>query len=302
MPEIELSHGTIEYSDQGSGPVVVFIHGLLVNGRVWERVVPGVAAHARCIVPELPLGSHPRPMRLDADLTPPGLAALIAEFLQRLELQDVTLVGNDTGGALCQLVVTQHPQRIGRLVLTNCDAFEHFPPKAFKPVIKAGSRPSALAVLDLFARLPGVAGAAMRLAPLTVDPIPGELLKAWLAPLHDRRIRRDAAKAMRDISAEHTLEAAERLPLFDRPVLIAWGTRDKFFVIGDGERLAALFPDARLERIDDARTFVQLDAPERLAELIVEHVTAADDHPTAAREAVTTAQATRAGQGVDDDG
>jgi pimeloyl-ACP methyl ester carboxylesterase len=277
MPEIELSHGTIEYSDQGSGSAVVFIHGLLVNGRVWERVVPAVSAHARCIVPELPLGSHPRPMRPDADLTPPGIAALIAEFIERLELDDVTLVGNDTGGALCQLVVTGHPQRIGRLVLTNCDAFEHFPPAAFKLVIKAGGRAGALAVLDLFARVPAVRRGAMGLAPLTMQPIPDEMLKAWLAPMHDRRIRRDAAKAMRAISPEHTLKAAERLPLFDRPVLIAWGTRDKFFEIEDAERLAALFGDARLERFDDARTFVQLDAPERLAELVLQHIGAAVD-------------------------
>jgi pimeloyl-ACP methyl ester carboxylesterase len=288
MPEIELSHGTIEYRDHGSGPTVVFIHGLLVNGRIWERVVPTVSEHARCIVPDLPLGSHPRPMAADADLTPPGLAALIAEFLERLELTDVTLVGNDTGGALCQLVVANHPERIGRLVLTNCDAFEHFPPRAFKPIIKMGGHPSLLAVSDLMARARPVRRGLMALASLTTDPLPDELLRDWLEPLHDRRIRRDAAKAMRDISSKHTLAAAERLPLFAKPVLIAWGTRDPFFAIGDAERLATLFPNARLEKIDGARTFVSIDAPERLAELIVDHVGAAE--------------VVHAGKGVNDDG
>jgi pimeloyl-ACP methyl ester carboxylesterase len=272
MPEIELSHGTVHYRDEGSGPVVVFIHGLLVNGRVWERVVPIVSKHARCVVPDLPLGSHRLPMDADADLTPPGLAAMIAEFLERLELSDVTLVGNDTGGALSQLVVANHPQRIGRLVLTNCDAFEHFPPRAFKAVIKMGGRPSALALTDLIARVPVVRRGVMAAASLTTDPVPDELLQDWLTPLHDRRIRRDAAKSMRDISPEHTLGAAERLPSFERPVLIAWGTRDPFFVVADAERLAALFGDARLELIDGARAFVQLDAPERLAELVSEFV------------------------------
>jgi pimeloyl-ACP methyl ester carboxylesterase len=288
MPEIELSHGTIEYRDQGSGPVVVFIHGLLVNGRIWERVAPAVAEHARVIVPDLPLGSHTRPMSPDADLTPPGLAALIAEFLERLELTDVTLVGNDTGGALCQLVVTNHPERVGRLVLTNCDAFEHFPPRAFKAIIKMGGRPSMLAVTDLMARPRVVRRALMSVASLTTDPVPDDMLDAWLEPLHDRRIRRDAAKAMRDISSKHTLAAAERLPLFDRPVLIAWGTRDKFFVISDGERLAALFPNGRLEKIEGARTFVSLDAPQRLAELVVEHLgsTAGGREPMPARKGV----------------
>jgi pimeloyl-ACP methyl ester carboxylesterase len=272
MPQIELSHGTVHYRDEGSGPVVVFVHGLLVNGRVWERVVPSVSDHARCIVPDLPLGSHRLPMNADADLTPPGLAALIAEFLERLELSDVTLVGNDTGGALSQLVVANHPERVGRLVLTNCDAFEHFPPRAFKAVIKMGARPSALAFTDVIARVPVVRRAVMAAASLTTDPVPDELLRDWLTPLHDRAIRRDAAKSMRDISSKHTLGAAERLPSFERPVLIVWGTRDPFFVVADAERLAALFADARLELIDGARTFVQLDAPERVAGLVAEFV------------------------------
>src|SRR5579884_2496355 len=124
MPQIKLSHGSLQYRDEGTGPAVVLNHGLLVSGRVWERVIPELAPRARVIVPDLPLGSHTSPMDADADLSPRGLAALIAELIERLELTDVTLVGNDTGGALCQLVVAHHPARIGRLVLTNCDAFE----------------------------------------------------------------------------------------------------------------------------------------------------------------------------------
>jgi pimeloyl-ACP methyl ester carboxylesterase len=133
----------------------------------------------------------------------------------------------------------------------------------------------------------------MSVASLTTDPVPDDLLDAWLTPLHDRRIRRDAAKAMRDISPKHTLAAAERLPLFDKPVLIAWGTRDKFFVMEDAERLAATFPNARLERVEGARTFVSLDAPERLAELIVEHVGGARPD---------SAEVAHAAKGVNDDG
>jgi pimeloyl-ACP methyl ester carboxylesterase len=221
------------------------------------------------------------------------MAAVIAEFLERLELTDVTLVANDTGGALSQIVVTSHPERIGRLVLTNCDAFEHFPPGAFKPIIKMGGYPSLLAVTDLMARARFVRRGLMSVATLTTDPVPDDLLDAWLTPLHDRRIRRDAAKAMRDIAPKHTLAAAERLPLFDKPVLIAWGTRDRFFPISDAERLAATFPNARLERIEGARTFVSLDAPERLAELIVDHV--GDARPDSAEVA-------HAAKGLNDDG
>jgi pimeloyl-ACP methyl ester carboxylesterase len=191
MSEIQVTQGTLRYRDEGSGPVVVLIHGLLVNGSVWDPVAAAIGPDVRVIVPELPLGSHSLPMNADADLTPPGLARLIAELLERLELDDVTLVGNDTGGALCQVTVARHPQRIGRLVLTNCDAFENFPPQA----------------------------------------------------------------------------------------LIVWGTRDRFFPFADAERLAAVLPNARVERIESARTFVQLDAPQKLAELIAEMATAPDTAP-----------------------
>jgi pimeloyl-ACP methyl ester carboxylesterase len=269
MPQIELSQGTIHYRDEGSGPPIVLVHGLLVNGRVWERLVPLLSPSHRVVVPDLPLGSHRESMNPTADLSPTGLAALIAELLERLDLQDLTLVGNDTGGALCQLVVAGHPRRIARLVLVNCDAFEHFPPRPFKGLVAFLARvPGALAMLAAGARFAVIRRGSMSLAPLTVDPLPDELLKEWVSPLRARPIRRDLLRVLRGIDPRYTLDAAQRLPGFTRPVLIAWGTRDRFFPLSDGERLAALFDDARLERIDGARTFVQLDAPERLASLI----------------------------------
>jgi pimeloyl-ACP methyl ester carboxylesterase len=271
MPKIQVSQGAIEYSDQGSGAPAVLIHGLLVNGRVWERVVPPLSEHMRCIVPELPLGSHRTPMDRDADLSPLRLASLIAEVLERLELEDVTLVANDTGGALAQLVAVNHPQRIGRLVLTNCDAFENFPPRAFKPLVSVlGRVPGAIAGLELMGRSRRMRRATMSLAPLTVDPVPDELLKAWMTPLRDRRIRRDLVKVLRGIDPRYTLEAAEALPRFAKPALIVWGLRDPFFKLAEAKRLADLLPHARLETVENSRTFVQLDAPERLAELIAE--------------------------------
>ena len=269
MPQIALSQGTIHYRDEGTGPTVVLIHGLLVNGRVWERVVPLLSASGRVVVPDLPLGSHPEPMDPAADLTPASLAALIAEFIERLELNDVTLVGNDTGGALCQLTVAEHSERIGRLVLTNCDAFEHFPPAPFDGLVKVMRRvPGAVAMLALGGRVPAVRRRAMSMAPLTLDPVPDELLESWISPLRNRGTRRDLLKVLHGLSPAVTLQAAEKLPAFKRPVRIGWGTEDDFFPFEDAERLAALFDDARLERIERARAFVQMDAPGRLAALI----------------------------------
>jgi pimeloyl-ACP methyl ester carboxylesterase len=269
MPEIELSHGTIHYRDQGSGPVIVLIHGLLVNATVWDPLIAELSTGARCIAPDLPLGSHRIPMHADADLSPLGVANLIAELVATLELSDVTLVGNDTGGALCQLVCAHHPARLGRLVLINCDAFEHFPPPALRPIIWGLARvPGSVAALDLLGRSRVMRKASMSLAPLTVEPVPDALLKDWISPLHDRGVRRDLVKVASGIAPDVMLNAEPGLRHFDRPALIVWGMRDKFFPVADAQRLAQTLPDARLERIEDARTFVQLDAPERLAELI----------------------------------
>jgi pimeloyl-ACP methyl ester carboxylesterase len=268
MPEIQLSQGVVRYREQGTGTPIVLIHGLLVNGNVWDRLVPLLASQGRCIVPDLPLGSHSLPMNKDADLSPAGIAGLIAEFMDRLELEDVTLVGNDTGGALCQLVAADHGERLGRLVLTTCDAFENFPPPAVRPLLTALKLPGALAATSVLGRLRAVRGAAFKAMPLTMQPIPDEQVKSWVSPLADKRIRADLAKVVRGIDPAVTVAAAERLRDFDRPALIAWGAEDRFFPFSDAERLAATLPNARLERIPNARAFVQLDAPERLAEMI----------------------------------
>jgi pimeloyl-ACP methyl ester carboxylesterase len=269
MPEIKLSQGTIHYREQGSGPPVLLVHGLLVNGTIWDRLLPRLAGHARCIVPDLPLGSHPQPMNGDADLSPPGLGALLAELIERLDVAGATLIGNDTGGALCQLTAAARPELVGRLVFTNCDAFESFPPRAFKPLVTGlGRIPGAVVGLAALAKIGPVRRGSMAMASLTVDPVPDELLRAWVAPLRDAGVRRDLVKVLRGIDPRHTLDAAERLRTFERPVLLAWGMRDKFFPLEHGERLQALFPNARLEKIENARTFVQLDAPDRLAELV----------------------------------
>jgi pimeloyl-ACP methyl ester carboxylesterase len=269
MPEIQLSQGVVRYREQGTGTPIVLIHGLLVNGNVWDRLVPLLARQGRCIVPDLPLGSHSLPMNKEADLSAPGIARLIAEFMDRLELEDVTLVGNDTGGALCQLVAADHRERLGRLVLTTCDAFENFPPPAFKPMVAAAKAPGGLKALMAPMRSRAMRRTPMAYGLLTHDAIPDEVTDAWVAPMLDNaEIRRDCAKTLKGMKPEVTLAAAERFPAFTKPVLIAWGADDRFFPLDTGRRLATLFPNARFEEILGSRTFVSEDQPERLGALI----------------------------------
>ncbi len=271
MPEITLPQGTIHYRDTGEGPPVVFVHGLLVDGELWRKVTPLLQGEARCIVPDLPLGSHRIALNADADLTPAGVARLVGDFLAALDLEDVTLVGNDTGGAISQLVALDHGERVGRLVLTNCDCFEVFPPKEFVPMVKAAQGPRR-------ALRRGAADARGRRAPLPLaygwlaHEIPDEVTGGWVQPfLDDADIRRDAVAFMRAIDKATMLDAAARLPSLEIPALVVWGQEDRFFAPDLGQRLATAL-DARYVPVTGARTFVSEDAPDALAGFIREFV------------------------------
>jgi pimeloyl-ACP methyl ester carboxylesterase len=268
MNKLKLPQGTIRYRESGEGPPIVLVHGLLVDGRLWRKVTPLLEDRFRCIVPDLPLGSHREPMNPDADLSPPGLARIVAGFMEALDLEDVTLVANDTGGAISQITAAHHPERIGRLLLTNCDAFENFLPPAFRPMQWAARVPGGLTGMM----------AGMRFAPLRRLPNAyGRLIKRdfagaptrdWVDPyLTNKGVRRDTIKVLRAIDPKHTFEAAERLREFDRPALLAWAVEDRFFKLSFAERLARTIRGARLEKIEDSYTFVSEDQPERLAEL-----------------------------------
>jgi pimeloyl-ACP methyl ester carboxylesterase len=271
LPQLEckLPQGTVLYRELGAGAPILLVHGLLTNSLLWANVADLLGRNFRVIAPDWPLGSHSRPFGASADLRPPGLAKLIADFVAALELEHVTLVGNDTGGALCQLVVVNHPQRIGRLVLTPCDAYENFLPAMFRP-------------LQLAARVPGsiwLIANALRPRPLQRLPFAfGWLSKRALEPavadafmrpvLTSRGIRRNLRSILVGINNRYTLDAARQFPKVELPVLLAWAPEDRFFKLDYAQRLAASFPDARLEHIDDSYTFVSIDQPERTAELI----------------------------------
>src|SRR4051812_20179821 len=205
MPETALSQGTIHYRQSGAGPPIVFVHGLLVDGRLWRKVTPLLQDRFRCIVPDLPLGSHRTPMNADADLSPPGLARLVADFLEALELEDVVLVANDTGGAISQITAANHPERVGRLILNHCDAFENFLPPAFRPLQWAARVPGLLTAV-----LQGMRFAPMRRLPIAYGwlikrDFAGAPTREWVDPyLSDRAIRRDTAKVLRGIDPRYT--------------------------------------------------------------------------------------------------
>jgi pimeloyl-ACP methyl ester carboxylesterase len=269
--EIELPAGRIRYRDSGEGRPVVFVHGYLVDGRLWDGVVDALSDRCRCLAPDWPIGAQQIAMNPDADLTPYGIAATIAAFLEALDLEDVTIVGNDSGGAMSQVLVTRHPERIGRLVLTNCDTHENFPPGIFKAMPPIARLPGGMTLLAAPFRIGALARAAFK--PFSKNPIPAELIDSWMQPgLHDPGVRRDVKKVTGGMNKRYTLEAAEKLRGTELPILLAWAPKDPFFPVKYAERLAEGAANARIVEIPDSRTFVPLDQPQRLADEIAAFV------------------------------
>jgi pimeloyl-ACP methyl ester carboxylesterase len=269
---IELSAGTIDYRDTGgAGPPIVLLHGLMMDASLWDDVLVDLRDDFRCIAPTLPLGAHQHQMRPDGDLSLRAIARLVEEFLDRLELSDVTLVGNDTGGVLVQLLAAERTARVRRIVLISCDAFDNFPPGLTgKTLVLTGKLPPAL--FGLFMQ-------QLRLRVLRRLPIAFGWLtmrgdaatRRWMEPaLTQREIRSDAVRILRAIAAERTLtlEAADRLPSFDRAALVVWASRDRVMPIEHGRRLADLLPQGRLIEIPDSYTLIPLDQPARLAQIL----------------------------------
>ncbi|MEU4526210.1 alpha/beta fold hydrolase [Amycolatopsis sp. NPDC024027] len=276
---VRLPAGEVRYSERGTGAPVVFVHGVLTNAELWRKVVPDVAAAGfRCLAPDLPLGSHELPMHTGADLSPTGNADVIADFLDALDLRDVTLVANDTGGALTQILLSRRPDRVGRVVLTPSDCFEYFFPPIFKALPPLARIPGSMAVLGQLLRIRALYPLPILFGWVVKRPLPDAVAQAYLSPLRKSAgVRRDLRKLLREVHPRHTLAAAEALRTFDRPVLLAWAPEDKLFPIRLAHRLAALLPDAKLVEVPDSYTFLSEDQPAVLARHVVEFAGAMAD-------------------------
>jgi pimeloyl-ACP methyl ester carboxylesterase len=273
MESIELSHGVVNFRVAGpadtAAPPVLFVHPFLMDGSLWSGVADLLAAQGiRSYAPDWPLGSHRTPVKPGTDQSPRGVARQILQFIEALDLRDVTLVGGDTGGALCQFLLDTDPSRIGRVVLTNCDAFDTFPPFPFNVMfflLKGGTR--------MKINLQPMRWRAFRHSPLGLGLLANKLdpaqTRAWIEPsLGNAAIRRDAVAFLRAAKREDLLDVSTRLNRFAGPVTIVWGTADRAFTTELGRRLQHAFSDARFVEIPNARTLIPLDAPGQLADAI----------------------------------
>jgi len=274
MKQIDLSAGTIEYQDTGGdGPALVLLHGLMMDASLWDGPIADLEADHRCIAPTLPLGAHRHAMRAGADLSLPGIARLVAELVDRLGLRDVTLVGNDTGGALVQLLMFDGTAGVDRVVLASCDAFDNFPPGLTgKALMLTGKLPPAM--FGLFMQ-------QMRLRAVRRLPVAfgwltrrGDAATArWMKPVMTQpEIRRDTVRMLRAAAADTSLlvRAAESFPSFNRPALVVWASGDRVMPAEHGRRLAEVLPQGRLVEIDDSYTLIPLDQPAKFAQVLRE--------------------------------
>ncbi|MHA3021671.1 alpha/beta fold hydrolase [Mycobacterium sp. BMJ-28] len=266
-----LNQGSIEYRDYGtSGPVVVLLHGALVDGRLWDPIIEHLAKSMRVVVPELPLGSHRIPMPPGSDLSVFGMVDLIGDLLEHLDLTDVTIVGNDTGSVYCQVIAVRRPERVAGIILTPGDMFEQFPPKAFFHLHVASKLPDIVVkALMWHVTLEGARYLPSNFGWMVKRRVPKEITDGWvLRALHDRDIMRDAKKVLGSFKSEVLLDNAPRLWSFAKPVLLIWASEDHFWKPAQAYRLAGMLPNARVEEVADAYTLVMWDQPERVAELI----------------------------------
>lgn len=267
--EVELTQGTIRYRERGAGDPLVFVHGLLVNGDLWRKVVPQLADRYRCMTPDLPLGSHEIAMKPEADLSITGIARMLAEFTARLGLERATFIANDTGGAITQVLMTEHPDAIGRVVLTSCDCFDNFLPAMFRPLQALARVPPLLTMVLQPMRLRSVRRLPLAFGWLAKRPIEAAIERGYVAQLFTQRdVRRDVYKVLRDISPKYTNRAALGLAEYAAPVLVAWAAEDRFFPIEHGRKLSQIVPDGRFVTIEDSYTFVSEDQPQALAKQI----------------------------------
>ena len=267
--EVAVRGGRIRYRRLGSGTPLLFVHGVFVNSDLWRNVVPALTDEFDCVVLDLPLGSHSQPMDPDAALSPPDLAAILAEIIEALDLGPVRIVANDSGGALTQILTGRRPELVHSIVLTSCDAYNYFFPPMFRTLPVAARIPGALAGLAQalrfrwFRRLPLAYGWA------TATPIAPDALESYIGPMRrSAAVRRDLAKVLRDVTSRHTLTAIEQLKTYDGRVLVVWGEYDKVFPLKHAHQLVRDLRHAELVTLPATGAFVPEDSPARLAALI----------------------------------
>lgn len=272
MASAEVSAGTIHYEEIGSGRPLVMVGGLAMDGRLWERVAAELAPTHRCLMPTLPFGAHPEPMRPDADLSLRGMGRIVAEFIESLGLADVILCFNDWSGAQV-MVADDLLGRVSALVLASCETEGNYPPGlAGRAAILAAKMPGGLSLMRRTLAAPSLRRLPFIYGQMSKRGVPDDLMREWLEPLRRPEIRRDVRRYIGDVrrGRRDMVAATPALGRFERPVLVVWDRDGSMMPNDEGRKLAADFADSRLVEIADSYTLIPIDQPLELAAVIRE--------------------------------
>jgi pimeloyl-ACP methyl ester carboxylesterase len=221
-------------------------------------------------VPDLPLGGHAIPLEHEPDMSLPGLADILGGFIEALGLDGATLVANDTGGAITQAYIGRRPERIARLVLTSCDAFDRYPPPAVAYLKPTARVPGGLALLSQAIRLRAVQRLPIAYGWATHSAIDPRIMASYTTNIRENaRVRADLGRVLRSARKSDMQAASRSVANFDRPALVVWAADDRFFPVEHGRTLANLMPQGRFELVENSRTFIPEDQPADLVRLIV---------------------------------
>ncbi len=255
---VQTPSGRISYLEQGKGPVALFMHGVLLNGYLWRHQLAGLSDMRRCIAPDL-LAHGDTEMSPNQDLSVTANAEMLQQFLDALKIDQVDLVGNDSGGGICQILAALYPERIRSLTLTDCDTHDNWPPEAFKPFLAMaangglrGTLEAMLADKDVY-RSPNVLGPAYE----HPERVSDESIEIYLRPLVRTEQRtRDFQRFLAAFDNKHTRAIEDRLKMLESPTLIVWGTDDVYFDVKWSCWLAETIPGTK-RRVEfrDARIF-----------------------------------------------
>ncbi|UBV45432.1 alpha/beta hydrolase (plasmid) [Deinococcus taeanensis] len=263
---VSLQQGTVEVRDVGQGQPLLFLHGAFSDSTIWNALVQLlIPLGYRCILPTLPLGSHCIPQPPGADLTPPGLADLVADLIAALKLTPATVISNDTGTAVMQLVLTRRPEAVATAVLTSGDAYEYFLPPVLASLKALPYLPGALRLLAWIMRQPALARQPWAFGRLSRKGMTPAQAQRWShALLHHAEVRCDTRALIRGFHRRHTLQAAAGFARVTVPVQVIWGREDRIFPVELGKRLARDLPNAEFHELEKTGTYIQVDAPDAL--------------------------------------
>src|SRR6202451_1525282 len=225
---VQTASGRISYAEQGGGPVALFVHGVLLNGHLWRHQLAHLSDIRRCIAPDL-LAHGATKEKEDADVSVTANARMLKEFLDALRIDEVDLVGNDSGGGIAQIFAALYPERVRSLTLTDCDAHDNWPPEAFKPFLAMAAGGGLRGTLDAMLTDKSIYRSPQALGPAYEHPeqLSDDSIETYLRPFVKTEQRtRDLQRFLAAFDNKHTLAIEPRLRQLKAPTLIVWGTED----------------------------------------------------------------------------